>query len=81
MNYTVEIDRSVSALCYCLERLNNEVDNIDEWRVSVNAGGMNYGIYFNFDIENMELEICNQPDYNEVLNLDEVIEEINKNCE
>ena len=27
MNYTVEIDRSVSALCYCLERLNNEVDN------------------------------------------------------
>lgn len=30
MNYTVEIDRSVSALCYCLERLNNEVDNIDE---------------------------------------------------
>ena len=62
-------------------RLNNEVDNIDEWRVSVNAGGMNYGIYFNFDIENMELEICNQPDYNEVLSLDEVIEEINKNCE
>lgn len=38
MNHTVEIDRSVSALCYCLERLNNEVDNIDEWRVSVNAG-------------------------------------------
>ena len=29
----------------------------------------------------MELEICNQPDYNEVSSLDEVIEEINKNYE
>ena len=29
----------------------------------------------------MELEICNQSDYNEVSSLDEVIEEINRNCE
>mgnify|MGYP003296573440 CR=1 FL=1 len=81
MDYTVKIDRDVSALCYCLERLNNEVDNIDEWRVSVNAGGFDYGIYFNFDIENMELEICNQSGYKEFSSLDEVIDEINKNCE
>lgn len=29
----------------------------------------------------MELEICNQPDYNEVSSLDKVIEEINKKFE
>lgn len=77
MRYSVDIDRSVDSVAYCLNRLNNEVDMWD-WRISINAGGIDYGIYFNFDLEEKELEICNQPHYKiETTDLDEVIEAIN----
>ena len=77
MKYSVEIERNIFALAYCIQRVQNGIDNICDWRVSVNAGGIDYGIYFNFDIENKKLEICNQPQYDESLYLDEIIKEIN----
>ena len=48
--------------------------------MSINAGGIDYGIYFNFDIDKKELEICNQPslDADDSLNLNEIIEIINE---
>ena len=76
--YSVDINRSVDSVAYCLNMLNNEVDMWD-WRISINAGGIDYGVYFNFDIEKKELEICNQPFYGmETTDLDEVIEAINE---
>ena len=83
MRYSVDINRSVDSLAYCLRKVNNGIDNIDDWRVSINAGGIDYGIYFNFDVERKELEICNQPGcgYDDSLGLDEIIEEINENYE
>ena len=78
MRYSVDINRSVDSVAYCLNRLNNEVDMWD-WRISINAGGIDYGIYFNFDLEDKELEISNQPFYKvETTDLDEVIEAINE---
>lgn len=77
MRYSVEINRSIESLAYCLQRVNNEINDVYDWRISINAGGIDYGIYFNFDIDKKELEICNQPQYNESLNLDEIIDEIN----
>lgn len=78
MRYSVDIDRSVDSVAYCLNRLNNEVDMWD-WRISINAGGIDYGVYFNFDLEDKELEISNQPFYKiETTDLDEVIEAINE---
>lgn len=77
MKYSVEIERDIFALAYCIQRVQNGIDNICDWRISVNAGGIDYGIYFNFDIENKKLEICNQPQYDESLYLDEIIKEIN----
>ena len=78
MTYSVEIERSIESLTYCLQKVNSNIISIWDWRISVNAGGIDYGIYFNFDIENKELEICNQPQYNETLYLEEIIEEINR---
>lgn len=80
MGYSVDINRSVDSLAYCLRKVNNEIDNIEDWRVSINAGGIDYGIYFNFDVERKELEICNQPScgYDDSLGLDEIIEKINE---
>jgi hypothetical protein len=80
MDYTVDIERSVDALANCLRRVNNGIDDIWDWRVSINAGGIDYGIYFNFDLENKELEISNQPaDYaDDSLYLDDIIEMINE---
>lgn len=78
MKYSVDVDRTVNSLAYCLQRINYHVYNMWDWRVSINAGGIDYGIYFNFDIENKELEISNQPQYDESLNLDEIIAAINK---
>lgn len=79
MRYSVDIDRSVDALAYCLKKVNNEVYDICDWRVSVNAGGIDYGIYFNFDLENKTLEISNQPDFgsDDSLYLEDIIDIIN----
>lgn len=78
MKYSVDIERSVYSLTHCLKKVNDKVENISDWRVSINVGGIDYGIYFNFDVENMELEISNQPSYNDTTDLDDIIEEINK---
>lgn len=77
MKYSIDIERSVDTLAYCMRKVNNEVNNICDWTVSVNAGGIDCGIYFNFDIDNKELEICNQPKYDDSLYLDEIIDKIN----
>lgn len=83
MRYTVDIDRSVDALTDCLSRVRYKINNIDDWRVSINAGGIDYGIYFNFDLEEKQLEICNQPGYryDDSLYLDEIIDLINEEDE
>ena len=83
MRYTVDIDRSIGALAHCMNKVNNEIDDILDWKVSINAGGIDYGIYFNFDLERKELEISNAPSYgyDDSLGLDEIIEEINGNYE
>lgn len=78
MRYSVDINRSVDSVANCLNKLNNEVDMWD-WRISINAGGIDYGIYFNFDFEDKELEISNQPFYGtETVYLEEVIDAINE---
>lgn len=77
MRYSVEIERSIESFADCIERVRNGINDIWDWRISINAGGIDYGIYFNFDIENKELEICNQSRYNEELYLNEIIDRIN----
>ena len=81
MRYSVEIERSIESFADCIERVRNGINDIWDWRISINAGGIDYGIYFNFDIENKELEICNQSRYNEELYLNEIIDEINGDFE
>ena len=46
--------------------------------MTINAGGIDYGIYFNFDIDNKILEISNQSTYNEEMYLDDIIDVINE---
>lgn len=79
MRYSVDIARDMDALAYCTKKVNNGINDIGDWRISINAGGIDYGIYFNFDTERKTLEICNQPDMSadDSLDLDEIIEEIN----
>lgn len=83
MRYTVDIDRSIDALANCLRIVQNGINDIWDWRVSVNAGGIDYGIYFNFNIEEKELEICNQPasGYDDSYYLEEIIDMINEELE
>ena len=76
--YSVEIDRSIESFANCINRVKNGINDIWEWKISVNAGGIDYGVYFNFDIENKELEISNCPQYDEEFYLDEIIEMINE---
>lgn len=78
MRYSVDIERSVNSLAYCLNKVNNGVNNIDEWTATINTGGIDYGIYFNFDIDNKILEISNQSTYNEEMYLDDIIDVINE---
>jgi hypothetical protein len=80
MRYSVDIARDMGSLAYCMRKVNNEIYDIADWRISINAGGIDYGIYFNFDIEHKTLEISNQPDMgaDDSLYLDEIIEKINE---
>ena len=79
MRYSVDIERSIDSLAYCMRKVNNGIYDIGDWDVRINAGGIDYGIYFNFDTERKVLEICNQPDIgaDDSLDLDEIIYEIN----
>ena len=79
MTYTIDIDNRVESLIYCLKKV-QEIDNIYEWTVSINAGGIDYGVYFNFDSDECILEICNCPnDYADYTDMDlaEIIDAIN----
>ena len=82
MRYTVDIDRTIDSFTDCIKRVNEEI-NAWDWRISINAGGIDFGIYFNFDIKNKELEISNQPGYgyDNSLGLNEIIEKIRKSEE
>ena len=77
MRYTVDIERSMDSLAHCMQKVNNGINDIWDWRIQINAGGIDYGIYFNFDVERKVLEISNQPDGDDSLYLDEIIDEIN----
>ena len=50
MRYTVDIDRTIDSFTDCIKRVNEEI-NAWDWRISINAGGIDSGIYFNFDIK------------------------------
>ena len=79
MKYSVDITRDMDSLASCMQRVNNGINDISDWHISINAGGIDFGIYFNFDDERKYLEISNQPDMSadDSLCLDEIIEEIN----
>lgn len=82
MKYSVDVERSIYSLVDCLRRVQNKIYDIDDWYISID-GGTDYGIYFNFDLENKKLEISNQPDYDadDSLYLDDIIEMINEDEE
>lgn len=77
MKYSVDIERSIDALLYCLNKVNNEVVDIWGWDIRINASGIDYGIYFNFDVYNQIIEICNNPTCDDCTPLNDVIEMIN----
>ena len=76
--YSVEIDKNINSLVFCLDKIKDEIDDINNWDICVNAGGVDYGIYFNFDLNNEILEISNEI-RGECISLDDVIDVINKN--
>ena len=77
MRYSVQIDKSIDAFAYCMNKFNDEIFDIWEWDISVNACGIDYGIYFNFDLKRKHLEISNCPEYDESLYLEGIIDVIN----
>ena len=75
--YSVEVDKyNPTALIYCLQKLANGIPDFDwDWRVYVNAGGIDYGIYLNVDIARKEITICNQPNGNGDNTIDDILAE------
>ena len=74
--FSIEVDKyNPTALTHCLRRLESFIPDYEyDWRVIINAGGIDYGIYLNIDIDKKEIEICNQPRGNGDNYLDEVEE-------
>ena len=77
MRFSVEVDNyNPHALTHCLKRLEDEIPDFEyNWSLRVNAGGIDYGIFLNFDLAYKEIEICNQGDGDDML--DDVIKAIN----
>ena len=64
MKYSVEIENSNPlALAYCLNKCECNIPDFEEWSITINAGGIDYGVYMNFDIEEKALEISNGSTY------------------
>ena len=74
--YSIEIDKyNPTALTYCLRKLESTIPDYEyDWRIVINAGGIDYGIYINIDISEKEIEICNQPKGEGDDYLDDVLE-------
>ena len=79
--YSVEIDRyNPMALANVLRELNDGIPDFEyEWGLFVNAGGIDYGIYLNVNIDRKEIEICNQPESD--TDGDDLLEDILENFE
>ena len=77
MKYSVDIDRSIDALSYCLNKVNDEIEDILDWNIRINASAVDYGIYFNFDTRRKMLEISNEPSCEDCTPLDDFIKAIN----
>ena len=80
MYYSVNVDSSLSAFAHCIQKVNNGICNVEDWEVTIDTT-VNYGIYFNFDLEEKTLEITSNSLYKELDSLDEIIEIINKEYE
>lgn len=63
MIFSVEVNKDdPTALTHCLKMLEKAIPDYEyDWRIVINAGGIDYGIYLNIDVEKKEIEICNGP--------------------
>lgn len=82
MKYSVKIDKGISALSYCLNKVIDELEAVWGWNIRINVS-INVRviddceIYFNFDIYNQIIEVCNNPTCDDCTSLNAVIELIN----
>ncbi len=82
MKYSVVIDKGISALSYCLNKVIDELEAVWGWDIRINIS-INVRviddceIYFNFDVYNQIIEVCNNPTCDDCTPLDDVIEIIN----
>lgn len=63
--YSIEVDRyNPMALAHCLKKLSYNIEDFEyDWRIFINAGGIDYGVYLNINVEGKIIEISNQPEY------------------
>lgn len=74
--YSIEVDKyNPTALTHCLKRLEKGIPDYEfDWRIIVNAGGIDYGVYLNINVDRNEIEICNQPSGEGDDSIDDVLE-------
>lgn len=82
MKYSVVIDGGISALSYYLNKVIDELEAVWGWDIRINVS-INVRmiddckIYFNFDVYNQIIEVCNAPACDDCTPLNAVIELIN----
>ena len=66
--FSVEVDKyNPTALTHCLKELEDTIPDYEwAWKIVINAGGIDYGIYLNIDVDRKEVEICNQSEGEEI---------------
>ena len=63
--YSIEVERNNGyALARTLTKLADVIPDFEwDWVTTINAGGIDYGIYINVYPDRHEVVICNQPAY------------------
>lgn len=74
--FSVEVDKyNPTALTHCLKKLEKGIPDYEyDWRIVINAGGIDYGIYLNVNVDRKEIVISNQPEGNGDDYIDDILE-------
>lgn len=78
MKYSVDICNDIHSLAYCLKKINDKIEEVEDWKISIHIDYPTDYAFLNFDVDNKILQISNNKEYNTLQDLDTVIERIKK---
>ena len=78
MKYSIDIMTDVYSLSYCLKKITDGIDDLEDWEICININFPTDKVFLNCDIDNKTIRINNKQDYDILQDLDTIIERVKK---